>query len=135
MTSLPSDMTLLSLPAGPLLELVSLAAQRQLTASWLSLISMLIIQLDPPTLLLLNTVKASSNTEALALVSHMLPLLLHTSFAFLGQPGALEEVCSVSCSHDTKLIFLSFRQNPDIVQGFFSCMESVMLCVLSQEPR
>jgi hypothetical protein len=92
MTSLPSDMTLLSLPAGPLLELVSLAAQRQLTAVWLSLVSMLIIQLDPPILLLPTTIKTTPNTEAQALVSHLLPVLLQTSLAFLGQPGAMEEV-------------------------------------------
>lgn len=92
MTSLPSDMTLLSLPAGPLLELVNIAAQRQLTAVWLSLTSMLIIQLDPPTFLP-PTIKVAPNTEAQILVGHTLPVLLRTSLTFLAQPGAMEEVC------------------------------------------
>jgi hypothetical protein len=88
MTSLPSDMTLLSLPAGPLLELVSMAAHQQLTAVWLSLTSMLIIQLDPPTFLSPPMIKATPNMEAQSLVSHVLPVLLQISLNFLGQPGA-----------------------------------------------
>jgi len=66
---------------------------------------MLIIQLDPHISLLSNTIETERDVEAQGLVSRVLPILLQTSFEFLGQPGALEE-------------------NPDIVQGFFSCMES-----------
>jgi hypothetical protein len=91
MTALPSDATLLSLPAGPLLELVNIAAKRQLTAVWLSLTSMLIIQLDPPTLYL-STRNPTPLPDSQTLVSQMLPQLLQTSLTFLGQLGAMEEV-------------------------------------------
>lgn len=49
-TALPSDLTLLSLPPGPLLELICIATQRQLTVVWLSLANTLITQLNPPSL-------------------------------------------------------------------------------------
>jgi hypothetical protein len=94
-TSLPSDATLISLPAGPLLELVCLAAQRHLTAVWLSLASMLIIQLDPPSLLPL-TLKSEPNPEAQRIMSTIFPVLLQTSLSSLSQPGAMDAV-SRSC--------------------------------------
>ncbi|QRW26295.1 Myb protein 1A [Rhizoctonia solani] len=47
-TALPSDATLLSLSPEPLLELVCTAARVQLTAVWLSLAALLVVQLDPP---------------------------------------------------------------------------------------
>ncbi|EGN94778.1 hypothetical protein SERLA73DRAFT_171188 [Serpula lacrymans var. lacrymans S7.3] len=104
-TALPSDMTLLSLPAGPLLELVCFASQRQLTAIWLTLANMLIIQVDPPTLIP-STLKSGPNVEAQTVLSNVLPALLQTSLTALGHPGAMES-------------------NPDIVQAFFSCMDTV----------
>jgi hypothetical protein len=93
-TSLPSDITLLSLPAGPLLELVCLASQRQLTAVWLSLANMLIIQLDPPSPLLL-TLKTEPDSEAHGIISRVFPVLLETSLSSLGQPGAMEAVRTI----------------------------------------
>jgi hypothetical protein len=90
-TSLPSDVTILSLPAGPLLELVCLAAQRQLTAVWLSLASSLVVQLDPPPLF--PTALASApNEDALRIVRSATPLLLETTLGVLEQPEAMEAV-------------------------------------------
>ncbi|KAH7927601.1 ARM repeat-containing protein [Leucogyrophana mollusca] len=105
-TSLPSDTTLLSLPAGPILELICIACQRQLTAVWLSLASMLVIQLDPPTLFSSSTLKSGPDAEAQGVIANALPSLLQTSLTMLGQPKTMES-------------------NPDIVQGFFSCMDTV----------
>jgi hypothetical protein len=82
-------MTLLSLPSGPILEIVCRATQIQLTAIWLSLAQMLVRQLDPPTIL---PVKTGPDTEARNTISRIVPLLLQTSFTFLGQPGAMESV-------------------------------------------
>ncbi|KAI0350564.1 ARM repeat-containing protein [Trametes cingulata] len=103
-TALPSDVTLLSLPAGPLLELVCLAAQRQLTAVWLSLATMLIIQLNPPSLIA-TTFKTEPSPEASAIALNVLQVLLQTSLSVFAQPGVMVS-------------------NPDIVQAFFGCMES-----------
>ncbi|KAF8835272.1 ARM repeat-containing protein [Paxillus ammoniavirescens] len=105
-TSLPSDTTLMSLPAGPLLELICIASQRQLTAVWLTLATMLIIQLDPPAMFNTSTLKSPPNIEGMAVLSNVLPVLLQTSLSILGQPGAMES-------------------NPDIVQAFFGCLDTV----------
>ena len=90
MTSLPSDLTLISLPSGPLLEMVCLAAQKQLTGAWLSLISMLVIQLDPPSLLPPRF--KMTNEGAQMVISKILPGLLQDSLVYLGQPGVMEDV-------------------------------------------
>ncbi|KAG1733765.1 armadillo-type protein [Suillus occidentalis] len=105
-TSLPSDITLLSLPAAPIFEIICLACQRQLTAVWLSLANMLVIQLDPPTLFSASTLKSTPSPEALGAISTLLPILLEASLGVLGQPGAMEA-------------------NPDIVQAFFGCMDTI----------
>lgn len=122
MTSLPSDVTLISLPPGPLLKIVCLAAQKQLTGAWLSLISMLVAQLDPPSLLPPRF--KMTNEEAQVVISQILPGLLQDSLMFLGQLGVMEDV-SHRISPITSRSFSPLIQNPDIVQGFFSCMESV----------
>ncbi|KAH9851222.1 ARM repeat-containing protein [Lenzites betulinus] len=101
-TALPSDLTLVSLPAGPLLELVCLAAQRQLTAVWLSLATMLIIQLNPPSLIA-TTFKPEPSAEASEIALNVLQVLLQTSLTAFAQPGVM---------------------NPDVVQAFFGCAES-----------
>jgi hypothetical protein len=105
-TSLPSDITLLSLPAAPIFEIICLACQRQLTAVWLSLATMLVIQLDPPVLFPTSTLKSTPSPEALGVISTLLPILLEASLGVLGQPGAMEA-------------------NPDIVQAFFGCMDTI----------
>ncbi|KDR78193.1 hypothetical protein GALMADRAFT_65460 [Galerina marginata CBS 339.88] len=101
-TSLPADITLISLPAGPLLELVCLAAQRQLTAAWLSLAHILIAQLNPPVFSLV--IKSGPTPEAETIVRNLLPVLVQCGLTALGMDGAMES-------------------NPDIVQEFFSCMD------------
>jgi hypothetical protein len=90
MTSLPSDATLISLPSDPLLKIVCQAAQKQLTSAWLSLISMLVIQLDPPSLLPPRF--KTTNGEAQTVISQILPGLLQDSLIFLGQPAVMEDV-------------------------------------------
>ncbi|KAF9456910.1 armadillo-type protein [Collybia nuda] len=109
-TCLPTDTTLITLPAGPLLELVCLASRRQLTAMWLSLAAILIGQLNPPPSILLSsnsaTIKSGPTAEAQAVVGGALPILLECSLGMLGVPGAMEN-------------------NPDVVQEFFVCMERV----------
>ncbi|RDX49711.1 ARM repeat-containing protein [Lentinus brumalis] len=102
-TALPSDVSVISLPPGPLLELVCLAAQRQLTAVWISLANMLINQLTPPTFLP-TTFKPEPTPEASGIALNVLQVLLQTSLTMFAQPGAMVS-------------------NPDIVRAFFGCME------------
>ena len=90
-TALPIDITLISLPAGSLLQQICLASQRQLTAVWLTLAGMLIVQLAKPTLNL-DTLKLVHNPEAEGVLSHALPILLDASLNTLAQPGAMEAV-------------------------------------------
>ncbi|KJA24831.1 hypothetical protein HYPSUDRAFT_65152 [Hypholoma sublateritium FD-334 SS-4] len=101
-TCLPSDTTIISLPASPLLELVCLAAQRQLTAAWLSLAAILVAQLNPPVFAL--NLRSGPVPEAEAVVNSVLPLLMQCGLHTLGVNGAMEA-------------------NPDIVQEFFSFMD------------
>ena len=91
-TSLPSDITLITLPAAPLLELVCFAAQEQLTATWLSLASILIAQLNPPSPL---TLRGAPSPEAEMGVRQVLPVLLQCSLAFLTIDDAMESVGDV----------------------------------------
>jgi hypothetical protein len=90
-TSLPLDATLLSLLPGPLLELVCHAAKKQLTAVWLSLASMLTVQLDPPSLLP-PVIKSEPTSGAQETILRALPVLLEAGLSALGQPGAMEAV-------------------------------------------
>ncbi|KAF5347245.1 hypothetical protein D9756_009920 [Leucocoprinus leucothites] len=103
-TSLPTDITLISLPAGPLLELVCMAIQRQATAAWISLATILIAQLNPPVFAL--SLKPGPKPEAEAVVRDALPVLLRAGLGMMGMHGAMES-------------------NPDIVQEFFVCMDRV----------
>ncbi|KAH9912340.1 ARM repeat-containing protein [Epithele typhae] len=103
-TALPSDVTLISLPAPPLLELVCVAAQKQLTAVWLTLTTMLIIQLNPPSLLP-ATFKQEPTPEAQEVARNVLSVLLQTVLTVFSQDGVM-------------------ASNPDIVQAFFGCMDS-----------
>ena len=96
-TSLPSDTTLLSLPAAPIFETIYIVCRRQLTAVWLSLASMLVIQLDPPTLCSASTLKCGPSFEALGVLSTLLLILLEVSLGVLRQPGAME-VVSIHCT-------------------------------------
>ena len=89
-TSLPSDVTLITLPAAPLLELVCLAVQEQLTATWLSLASILIAQLNPPVFSL--NLKGSPTPEAEMTIRRLLPVLLQCSLTYLRVDNAMETV-------------------------------------------
>lgn len=104
-TCLPNDTTLISLPAGPLLELVCLASQWQLTATWLSLAAILIAQLNPP-MLESKQDRTGPTREAQRIVCSALPVLLECSLNAMGVPGGMPN-------------------NPDIVQEFFNCMDRV----------
>jgi hypothetical protein len=97
-TALPLDITLITLPAGPLLERICLASQHQLTAVWLTLAGMLIVQLAKPTLDL-STLKLIQNPEAQGILSHALPILLEASLNTLGQPGAMEAASTFELFH------------------------------------
>jgi hypothetical protein len=105
-TSLPFDTTLLTLPAGPLLELVCLAVQRSINAVWLSLAGILIMQLNPPKFFPSTFKSTGPDASAYQLVGNVLPIVLQSSLEFLGRPGSMVE-------------------NTDIVQDFFGCMDTV----------
>lgn len=83
-------MTLITLPAGPLLELVCVAAQKQLTAAWLTLAAILIAQMNPPALLV--SLKSGPTPEAEAIARAALAVLLQASLSTLGQVGAMAGV-------------------------------------------
>lgn len=96
-TALPSDMTLISLPAAPLLSLVCGAIQREPNAVWLSLASMFLSQLNPPSLL---TTKAPvSMQESRAVVGAALPRIMDPSLQFLQMNDAMVSVST--CCHLT----------------------------------
>jgi len=97
-TSLPADTTLITLPARPLLELVCLAAQRQLTATWLSLAAILVAQLNPPVFSL--NVKGGPTPEAELTIQQLLPILLQCSLTYLGAGNAMENVSPVCDDHN-----------------------------------
>ena len=94
-TALPLDITLITLPAGPLLEQIYIASQRQLTG-------MLIVQLSKP-ILDLSTLRFIQNPEAQGTLSHALPVLLEASLSALGQPGAMEAVSLLRIFDDIPL--------------------------------
>ncbi|KAI9431177.1 ARM repeat-containing protein [Lactarius indigo] len=104
-TALSADATLISLPPGPLLELVCRAAQRQLTGVWLALANMLVIQLDPPAPYTAS-LRAVPSNEVLTVVRDVVAVLLQVSLDTLGVEGGMEA-------------------NPDIVQDFFNFVEKV----------
>lgn len=83
-------MTLISLPPGPLLHLVCAALQQNLNAVWLTQAKKLISQLDPPSF---TSLIAVPTEEANATVLNALPIILDVSLSFLGENGAMENVC------------------------------------------
>ncbi|KAG8960312.1 hypothetical protein FRC00_000674 [Tulasnella sp. 408] len=109
-TSLPSDNTLLSLPPGPVLELVCAAAQRQTTAVWLSLATMLTTQLDSATSnvshLLGKADRTSNRDTDRAVVEKATAMLVQYTLTFLSAPSAMEN-------------------NPDVVRAFFTFLTTV----------
>ncbi len=106
-TSLASDATIISLPPAPLLSLVCMAAERQLTASWLALATMLFAQMNPPPPMPLTgdedgllkrreaeleRQRAEEEERAKAVVIEVLPILLNVSLSFMAVPGAMVDV-------------------------------------------
>ena len=122
-TALPSDVTLVSLPAGPLLELVCMASQKQLTAVWLTLATMLIIQLNPPSLVP-TTFKPEPSAEAADVALNVLTVLLQTSLSAFSQEGVMISVSNFASGQSHCGLNLHSK-NPDVVQAFYGCMESV----------
>ncbi|KAI0051285.1 hypothetical protein FA95DRAFT_1676011 [Auriscalpium vulgare] len=117
-TALAADATLISLPPAPLLELVCRAAQRQLTALWLALATILVVQLNPPALASV-ALRATPSAETLDIVQNVTRALLDIALPVLGGAGYLEA-------------------NPDVVQDFFHYMEKVafqFVVVLYRLPR
>ena len=104
-TSLPPDATLISLPAGPLLELVCLAAQRQLTAAWLSLAAILVAQLNPP---VFSLTKSEPTREAQMYVERLLPVLLQCGLGSLSMDGAMDEVGNFFIFFSFQFMFTTF---------------------------
>jgi hypothetical protein len=66
------------------------AAQRQLTAAWLSLAAILIAQLNPPVFSL--NMKSGPTPEAEAVVRTVLPVLIQCGLGMLSLEGAMEGV-------------------------------------------
>ncbi|KAF8305820.1 hypothetical protein DL93DRAFT_2065964, partial [Clavulina sp. PMI_390] len=102
-TSLPHEATLISLPPAPILELVCAAASRQLTGVWLNLVSRLVVQLHPASFV---SLKAEAAGETKLLVDQATQSIIVSSVQTLTSPGVMEA-------------------NPDLVQAFFSCMDSI----------
>ncbi|KAF8057375.1 hypothetical protein FPV67DRAFT_1677172 [Lyophyllum atratum] len=99
---------LITLPAGPLVELVWLATKRRLTAAWSLLAAILITQLSPPRPVLLEgpNIELGPTPEAKSLVRGALPILLECFLNAMVAPGSMEG-------------------DPDTVQEFFVCMHRV----------
>ncbi|TFY77229.1 hypothetical protein EWM64_g6783 [Hericium alpestre] len=104
-TALPADTNLISLPPTPLLQFVCNAAQRQLTAVWLTLANMLTVQMDPPSVYP-SALRPVPAPEARVVIQNVTESLLQSSLQFFCAPGVLEA-------------------NPDIVHAFFDCMEKI----------
>src|SRR5258708_19462137 len=89
MTALPAEATLVSLPPAPLLGLVCAAANRQLTAVWLSIAAKLVLQLQPTSW---TSLKPEPDQEIRALVQQATLSLTMSSLQTLSVSGAMEAV-------------------------------------------
>lgn len=127
MTSLPGENTLLSLPPGPVLELICVAAQRQVTAVWLSLAQMLTQQLNPPTYSTIRSLPHDSAAkDAQDVAAKAATILIETSLRLLAAQGAMDTVRLVGLSSlSTGLTDNPSNQNPDIVRALFTYMMTV----------
>ncbi|QRV85310.1 Myb protein 1A [Ceratobasidium sp. AG-Ba] len=101
-TALPSDATLLSLSPEPLLELVCTAARVQLTAVWLSLAALLVVQLDPPMWPRLGRDGDAEIMRRTGVVAGATAGLVGAGLAMLGTGGGG-----------------AMEANPDVAQDFF----------------
>ncbi|KAG8684324.1 hypothetical protein FRC08_013751, partial [Ceratobasidium sp. 394] len=105
-TALPSDATLLSLSPEPLLSLVCTAARVQLTAVWLSLAALLVVQLDPPMWPRLSRQGEPEVLRRTGVVAGATAGLVTAGLGMLGSGGAMEA-------------------NPDVAQDFFGYLTKV----------
>lgn len=69
--------------------MVCVAVQRQLTAVWLNLTGMLVVQLDPPSLI---PIKPTPSNDSQQLVMQVVPVIVQLSLTFLSQREAMESV-------------------------------------------
>lgn len=100
-----------------------MASQKQLTAVWLSLTTMLIIQLNPPSLVP-TTFKPEPSAEAADVALNVLTVLLQTSLSAFSQEGVMVSVSGLVIGRTHHELNPPLK-NPDVVQAFFGCMESV----------
>lgn len=107
-TALPSDATLLSLSPEPLLELVCTAARVQLTAVWLSLAALLVVQLDPPMWPRLARDGDAETLRRTGVVAGATAGLVGAGLAMLGTGGGA-----------------AMEANPDVAQDFFGYLTKV----------
>ncbi|KAG9119599.1 hypothetical protein FRC07_005313 [Ceratobasidium sp. 392] len=105
-TALPADATLLSLSPEPLLSLVCTAARVQLTAVWLSLAALLVVQLDPPTWPRLTREGEPEMVRRTGIVAGATAGLVGAGLNMLSSSGAMEA-------------------NPDVAQDFFGYLTKV----------
>ncbi|CUA76173.1 Myb-binding protein 1A [Homo sapiens] [Rhizoctonia solani] len=105
-TALPSDATLLSLSPEPLLELVCTAARVQLTAVWLSLAALLVVQLDPPMWPRLTKESDVEVQRRTSIVAQATSGLVAAGLTMLNSGAAMET-------------------NPDVAQDFFGYLTKV----------
>ncbi|KAJ7804159.1 hypothetical protein B0H14DRAFT_2612640 [Mycena olivaceomarginata] len=115
-TALPADLTLLSLPAGPLLGVLCRAAGRRVNGVWLALAAILVAQLNPPPPILgLTPARRLRRACARRPVRSSPP----------------RWVCWV-----LRVGWSRWEQNPDIVQEFFPRMDRVAaaFCTLPDGP-
>ncbi|KAG8710072.1 hypothetical protein FRC11_004913, partial [Ceratobasidium sp. 423] len=105
-TALPSDATLLSLSPEPLLDLVCTAARVQLTAVWLSLAALLVVQLDPPMWPRLTKENDTEVQRRTGIVAQATSGLVGAGLAMLNSGAAMEA-------------------NPDVAQDFFGYLTKV----------
>ncbi|KAF8598080.1 ARM repeat-containing protein [Ceratobasidium sp. AG-I] len=105
-TALPSDATLLSLSPEPLLSLVCTAARIQLTAVWLSLAALLVVQLDPPMWPRLTRDGDEERMRRTGVVAQVTMGLVGAALGMLDGAGSMEG-------------------NPDVAQDFFGYLTKV----------
>ncbi|CAE6368411.1 unnamed protein product [Rhizoctonia solani] len=105
-TALPSDATLLSLSPEPLLDLVCTAARVQLTAVWLSLAALLVVQLDPPVWPRLSKESDVEVQRRTGIVAQATSGLVAAGLTILNSGAAMEA-------------------NPDVAQDFFGYLTKV----------
>ncbi|KAF9037788.1 ARM repeat-containing protein, partial [Hymenopellis radicata] len=122
-TALPADITIMSLPPTPLLGLVCNALQRQITASWLALATVLFGQMRPPKPLPLSGEKEERDRREAEMEKQYIQ---EVNQATLVVREALNMFLTIT------LPFLSVSstimpENPDVVQEFFNCLDSITL--------